>query len=70
MEQIECFVSSGKLACLKAAIKPVGIHGSFSWLGWEDGKSFHFLVPSPYEVTHLTQPALEGKSQSRVSPNH
>lgn len=45
---------SGKSDYLKATVKPVRIHGSFSWLGWEDGNKSSLSGPitmwshSPY----------------------
>lgn len=48
---------AGKPDYLKASVKPVRIHGSFSWLGWEDGKKSSLSGPitmwshSPYPTS-------------------
>lgn len=57
---------SGKPDYLIATVKPVRIHGSFSWLGWEDGKKSSLSGPSTM-WSHSPYPTSPGGGVSEQS---
>lgn len=57
---------SGKPDYLIATVKPVRIHGSFSWLGWEDGKKSSLSGPITM-CSHSPYPTSPGGGVSEQS---